>query len=97
MNNIPDSRHRVSGASSEQDRAAGGRDARLVVLSRDVVARASVELKQFTDGGEYYAYLRWSSDGATKTRYIGRVGGSTRAERLRRAWAVARTKDLLKP
>jgi hypothetical protein len=44
-----DTRHRVHRSSTEQDRAAGGRDARLVAVDGGAVSRASIELKQYTD------------------------------------------------
>jgi DNA mismatch endonuclease (patch repair protein) len=90
-----DTRHRVHRSSSEQDRAAGGRDARLVPTERGAVARASVELKRYTDGGACWAYVRWYTGGKTFNRYVGRVHGTSRAEFLRKAWNLARMRGLL--
>lgn len=90
-----DTRHRVHRSSTEQDRAAGGRDARLVAVDGGAVSRASIELKQYTDNGACWAYLRWSAGGKTFNRYLGRVDGSTRVERLREGWDLARSRGLL--
>lgn len=80
-------RHRSSG---EQDRAAGSRAARKISTDDGRVATASIELKQFHPNGAVWAYLRWSIDGKTTTRYLGRVEGGSRLERLRNGWALAR-------
>jgi DNA mismatch endonuclease (patch repair protein) len=90
-----DTRHRVLRSSSEQDRAAGGRDNRLVAVDGGAVSRASVELKQYTDNGACWAYLRWSAGGKTHNRYLGRVDGVGRVERLRQGWELARSRGLL--
>lgn len=84
-----DSDHKVMRASDEQDRAAGGRDARLLRFV-DGIARASVELKRFQGGLAYWAYLRWCVGGKTKNLYLGRVFGHSRAERLAEGWRLAR-------
>ncbi len=70
---ISDTRHRVRRSSTEQDRTAGGRDARLLAIDEGAVARASIELKQYTDNGACWANLRWSAGGKTFNRYLGRV------------------------
>lgn len=90
-----DTRHRVHRSSTEQDRAAGGRDARLVAVDGSAVSRASIELKQYTDNGACWAYLRWSAGGKTFNRYLGRVDGSSRVERLRQGWELARSRGIL--
>jgi DNA mismatch endonuclease, patch repair protein len=92
-----------SGSSSadftaEQDQAAGGRDARKVRLKDSSETLASVRLQQQTKKGNYvYAHLRYRAYGETRTRYIGRIKGSTRAEALATAWRIVHDKDLLNP
>ena len=90
-----DTRHRVRRSSAEQDRAAGGREARLVSVDGGAVSRASIELKQYIDSGACWAYLRWSAGGKTLNRYLGRVDGSRRSERLKQGWELARSRRLL--
>ncbi len=85
----------VNGASKEQDRAAGGRDLRLVALATGSTARASIELKQRTNDTACWAYLRWSIGGRTQNRYVGRVHGHSRIERLRQGWELARARGLV--
>lgn len=87
-----DTRHRVKHSSVEQDRAAGGREARLVTANDGTVARASVELKNFGQGSFCWAYLRWSTGGKTVTRYLGKAQGRSRFKCLSEAWALAREK-----
>lgn len=87
-----DTRHRVKHSSSEQDRAAGGREARLIEAGDGTIARASVELKHFGRADFSWAYLRWSSRGKTVTRYLGKAYGKSRFRCLRDAWALAREK-----
>lgn len=89
-----DTRHKIRGSSAEQDRAAGGRLARVVLLDNGTRARASVEIKQFK-GRAWWAYLRWSEDGVTHNKYVGRVHKNTRFARLTEGWVLARKKGLL--
>lgn len=91
-----DTRHHVRRSTSEQDRAAGGREARLIVNVDGRTARASIELKRFGDAETYWAYLRWSVDGQTLTRYLGRTRGKSRFKCLQEAWDVARAKGLMR-
>lgn len=90
---IADTRHHVKRSSSEQDRAAGGREARLIEIDGGSVARASIELKQHSSENDtYWAYLRWSVGGRTATRYLGRTSGKSRIQCLSKAWELARAK-----
>lgn len=70
----------------EQDEAAGGRERRLVRLSGDRVALASVALRLLPRTRRIYAYLRWSDSGKTNERYICEVTHSSRRENLGAAW-----------
>lgn len=65
----------------EQDEAAGGYLNRQVMIGRQRVT-ASVRLQKD------YAYLYWTRS-AGKPRYLGKVVGKTRAQRLRAAWDLA--------
>lgn len=87
-----DTRHHVRRSSSEQDRAAGGREARLITVGEGAFARASVELKRYVENGTCWAYLRWSAGGKTLTRYLGRTQGKSRFKCLSNAWELARSK-----
>lgn len=70
----------------EQDDAAGGRDRRLVTLTGNRVALASVALRLLPRTRRIYAYLRWSDGGKTNERYICEVTHSARRENLAAAW-----------
>ena len=85
----------ISEARAEQDRAAGGRDRRLVRLTDGRISTGSIELK-FLGGRRVYAYLRYTSDGRTVARYVGEAPGATREERLSAAWAAAHAQGLLR-
>jgi DNA mismatch endonuclease (patch repair protein) len=74
----------------EQDEAAGGRERRLVRLSEDRVALASVALRLLPRTRRIYAYLRWSDGGKTNERYICEVTHSSRRENLAAAWDQVR-------
>lgn len=92
---MADSQHHIQRSSAEQDRAAGGRDARLLAVGSAGVARASVELKRYKNTGARWAYLRWSFGGRTFNRYLGRVTGTDRFECLQEGWRLARTRGLV--
>lgn len=81
--------------AAEQDRAAGGRDRRLVDLSGGRVARASVVLKVFPRTRRVRAYLRWSDGGRSPTRYLGEVSALTRGENLAEGWRLAWARELV--
>jgi DNA mismatch endonuclease (patch repair protein) len=83
-------------ASREQDRAAGGRELRLVDIGDQATACGSVALKLLPKQRRIRAYLRWSVHGRTETAYIGEVTESTRAANLRSAWDKARAAGLLR-
>lgn len=81
--------------AAEQDRAAGGRDARAVPLRGGGFALASVELKLWSKSRRLYTYLRHQEGGRTVSRYIGQVRATDRENALRDAWKEARAKGLL--
>jgi DNA mismatch endonuclease (patch repair protein) len=81
--------------TAEQDRAAGGRDHRLVDLGDDRTARASVELKVLPRTRRIRAYLRWSDNGRTRERYLGEVSETTRERNLALAWRMAHEQQLV--
>jgi len=70
----------------EQDEAAGSRPARVVPVSSDSHALASIALRMPQPGRRVYAYLRWNVDGHTNERYVGEVSGENRADFLRDGW-----------
>jgi len=82
--------------AAEQDRAAGGREKRIVYTGgpkgRSV---ASVALRPFKDGG-LSASIRYKSEKKTHTTYIGRINASTREDALKKAWSLVREKHLLR-
>lgn len=82
-------------AAAEQDRAAGGPDRRWIDLGDGRRARASVELKLLPRTRRIRAYLRWSDNGRSPTRYLGEVEHPTRAENLAEGWRLAWARDLL--
>jgi len=75
--------------SAEQDRAAGGRDRRLVDLGKGRTALASVELKVFPQTRRIRAYLRWSDKGKSPVKYLGEVSEESRLQNLALAWQMA--------
>ena len=81
--------------AQEQDRAAGGRENRRMVLPGDRTALASIALRHLPKSRRIYAYLRWSEGGRTRERYVCEVDGPTRAENLAVAWRRALEKGLL--
>lgn len=74
----------------EQDAAAGGHENRLVRAAEGRRTAASVALRLQPNSRRVYAYLRWSSGGRTRERYIGEVHAATRAENLELAWRLVR-------
>ncbi|WP_424212002.1 very short patch repair endonuclease [Streptomyces sp. BI20] len=81
--------------AAEQDKAAGGRERRYVALDEERYALASVTLKVFPRTRRIRAYLRWSDDGRSPSRYIGEVDGPTRSRNLAAAWEIARERGML--
>lgn len=79
----------------EQDEAAGSRERRLVKLSEDRVALASVALRLLPRTRRIYAYLRWSDGGKTSERYICEVTHPSRRENLAAAWDQAHALGLI--
>ncbi|MEU3705861.1 very short patch repair endonuclease [Streptomyces anulatus] len=76
--------------STEQDRAAGGRYRRAVLLDDGRYARASIQLRLYRSTRRIRAYLRWSENGETEEKYVCEVDGVTRAANLALAWREAR-------
>jgi len=58
-------------------------------------ATASIRLKHLPKSRRVYAYLRYSVDGKTRTKYAGDATADTREDALREAWTHARQKGLL--
>ncbi len=81
----------------EQDRAAGGREWRLVHLPDGSTATASVRLILFKKARRLYAYLHYKAGGRNVTRYIGQATADDRAEALRIAWELAHERGMLTP
>jgi hypothetical protein len=81
--------------AAEQDKAAGGRAARAVKLLEGGTATASIRLKHLPKSRRVYAYLRYSVDGKTKTKYVGDATADTRAKALKQAWRRAQTDGLM--
>ncbi|SEC33516.1 T/G mismatch-specific endonuclease [Streptomyces melanosporofaciens] len=81
--------------TAEQDRAAGGRAVRYVDLGEGRYALASIALKVLPKTRRIRAYLRWSDEGRTPTKYVCEVCYPTRARNLAAAWAEARARGLV--
>ncbi|MFE6303487.1 very short patch repair endonuclease [Nocardiopsis sp. NPDC057823] len=64
-------------------------------LGQGRFARASVELKLLPGTRRIRAYLRWSDNGKSPTRYLGQVDFDTRAKNLAEGWRLAWEKGLL--
>ncbi|TLQ48346.1 very short patch repair endonuclease [Streptomyces marianii] len=81
--------------AAEQDRAAGGRNRRMVDLGDGRFARASIELKLLPRTRRIRAYLRWSDKGRSPAEYVGEVTNDTRSANLAQAWGMARAAGLI--
>jgi hypothetical protein len=81
-------------AIQEQNKAAGGEAARRIQLSDGSSRSASVELKRVNGHHRIYAYLRYSNQGRTISRYIGQVSQSSRFENLKQAWSLVHHQNL---
>ncbi|MFB7616006.1 very short patch repair endonuclease [Kitasatospora sp. NPDC056181] len=79
----------------EQDRAAGGADARLVDVGDGRLKRASVVLATSTRTGTVRARLSWSVDRHVRSVPLGVVDRRTRNANLREGWRLAREAGLL--
>lgn len=79
----------------EQDRAAGGREAR-IVRGTDGMARASIFLfAPSRDGSTAAAMFRYKYETRTFNRYCGRLKTGSRERMLKQAWQQARDRKLL--
>lgn len=76
-------------AVQEQNMAAGGEEARRIQLPDGTTRSASIELKRVSGYHRIYAYLRYSIEGRTVSRYVGQVSESSRFENLKQAWVLA--------
>jgi hypothetical protein len=84
--------------TSEQDRAAGGRDRRQVELGHGKRATASVTLTHLGASSAVYAYLRLRIAGRDIARYIGVVtAAENRFSALQSAWQHVHERGLLDP
>ena len=73
--------------ATEQDTAAGTREARLVLRGDGTAASASVSLRCYKASRRVYAYLRWYEGNATREKYLGDVSDyPDRASALHAAW-----------
>ena len=86
-----------SEAAEEQDRAAGGRDRRMIKLADGRTPTAYVALFSGAGSRRVYAKMRYWLEGRTIENYVGEAPGATREERLRTAWRLAERKGLLRP
>ncbi|MEU3370765.1 very short patch repair endonuclease [Streptomyces sp. NPDC006660] len=82
--------------SAEQDRAAGGRHRRVVVLDDGRRATGSIAFRVYKRTRRIRAYLRWSEQGRTREHYVGEVNCATRAANLAQAWTMARAAGLVR-
>jgi hypothetical protein len=80
---------------AEQDKAAGGLTARQVKLADGRTATASIRLKRLPKSRRVYAYLRYSVDGKTITKYAGDATAKTRERALQQAWNHAQSGGLM--
>lgn len=78
----------------EQDRAAGGNQAREITLPDGRVVHGSIELKLPEKSRRIYAYLRFTVDGKTYNRYVGEVNAGSRDDNLAQAWATVLRRQL---
>jgi DNA mismatch endonuclease, patch repair protein len=83
----PDSGLDRSARSAEQDDAAGGRACRFTSDG----ALASIALRVQPRSRRIYAYLRWSSNGKTKEKFVREVNCDLRRENLVQAWIQAKS------
>jgi DNA mismatch endonuclease (patch repair protein) len=81
--------------AAEQDKAAGGRSARTVRLLDGGTATGSIRLKHLPKSRRIYAYLRYSVDGQTRTKYAGDATADTREKALKQAWNQAQRGGLM--
>jgi hypothetical protein len=58
-------------------------------------ATASIRLQRLPKSRRVYAYLRYSVDGKTITKYVGDATAGTRDRALRDAWAEAHERGLM--
>lgn len=80
--------------ATEQDVAAGGREARFVVREDGTQAAASVALRCYQAKRRVYAYLRWAEGGSTREKYLGDVSDyPDRESALRAAWHRVETSN----
>lgn len=79
----------------EQDAAAGSRRRRSLTLSTGEVVTASMALRLYPSSRRIRAYLRWSTGGRTRERYVGEVQATTRGDNLRAAWRLAEDAGIL--
>jgi DNA mismatch endonuclease, patch repair protein len=81
--------------ADEQDRAAGGRDRRMVRIADGRVAAGSIALRVQPRRRRIYAYLRWSDNGRTVERYVGEACHGEREANLAEAWRQAQEADMV--
>ncbi|MGA4683564.1 very short patch repair endonuclease [Micromonospora sp. AB353] len=79
----------ASKRAEEQDKAAGGRENRLLPTDSGRAVLASIYLRLPPKSRRLYAYLRWPEGRKTRERYVCQVGCETREENLAQAWRQA--------
>lgn len=82
--------------SAEQDKAAGGRHRREVVLGDGRVVHASVSLRVLPKTRRIRASLRWGDGRKSPERYLGEVEHDSRGANLAEGWRLAWAKGLLR-
>lgn len=85
----------ASDRAAEQDRAAGGRDRRVVGVGNGRAVLASVYLRLPPKSRRVYAYLRWADGRKTHEKYICQVSGTSREQNLTQAWAAVHAAGLI--
>lgn len=80
--------------SAEQDKAAGGRHRREVVLGDGRVVHASVSLRVLPKTRRIRASLRWGDGRKSPERYLGEVEHDSRGANLAEGWRLAWAKGL---
>lgn len=85
----PAKRLSANSRTAQQDRAAGGRAARSIMLGNGKYVTAHITLRPSRRDASVKAYLRWKVAGQPKQRYLGEVDADTRMANLAQAWRLA--------
>lgn len=79
---------------AEQDKAAGGRQRRMVLLDDGTLSVGTIVLKALRNG-RVHAYLRWRTERGPISRSVGQVDKTNRSANLIDGWNQARAFGLL--